>query len=207
MFVVDIDPKVLLGGVLLAVAAIHAYLVMRRWNRPDAAIVTRFSPRGGCTTAIVAELGTARREILVQAYSFSCPDIARALVAAAARRVKVIVLLDRSNEAVSYSELGDLTQHGLEVWIDACHAIAHNKVMVLDGATVITGSFNFTRQAENENAENLLILRHHAELATLYRANFYSHREHCQAPGRAAADGPAPRSGTVAGPHFTRRAA
>jgi phosphatidylserine/phosphatidylglycerophosphate/cardiolipin synthase-like enzyme len=154
-------------------------------SRQDAEIVTHFSPKGGCAAAIVSELATARSEVLVQAYSFTCPDISKALVDAAARRVKVIVLLDRSNEEETYSELGDLQHHGIEVLIDACHAIAHNKVMVIDQKTVITGSFNFTRQAENNNAENLLILRCHHDLAVLYRANFNVHRLHCQAPGKA----------------------
>jgi phosphatidylserine/phosphatidylglycerophosphate/cardiolipin synthase-like enzyme len=49
------------------------------------------------------------------------------------------------------------------VWIDAEHAAAHNKVMVIDNGTadaaVITGSFNFTQAAQHRNAENLLILR------------------------------------------------
>jgi phosphatidylserine/phosphatidylglycerophosphate/cardiolipin synthase-like enzyme len=178
------DAKII-GGLLLAMAVIHAWHVVRRLGRQDAEIVTHFSPKGGCTNAIVSELATARSEILVQAYSFSCPDIAKALVDAAARRVKVIVLLDRSNEAETYSELGDLEHHGVEVWIDACHAIAHNKVMVIDQRTVITGSFNFTRQAENQNAENLLILRHHHDLAVVYRANFLNHKGHCQPPGKA----------------------
>jgi phosphatidylserine/phosphatidylglycerophosphate/cardiolipin synthase-like enzyme len=137
----------------------------------------------GCLAAIVAELGAARSEVLVQAYSFSCPEIANALIAAAARKVRVTILLDRSNEAESYSELGDLAKHGLEVWIDGVHAIAHNKVIVIDGRTVVTGSFNFTRQAEHENAENLLILKDHRELAVRYRANFQAHRDHCHAPG------------------------
>jgi phosphatidylserine/phosphatidylglycerophosphate/cardiolipin synthase-like enzyme len=180
------DAKVV-GGLLLVVAVIHFLHVVRRLGRQDSEIVTHFSPKGGCMNAIVAELSTARSEVLVQAYSFTCPDIAKALIDAAARRVKVVVLLDRSNEEESYSGLGDLQQHGIEVWIDACHAIAHNKVMVIDQRTVITGSFNFTRQAENNNAENLLILRHHHDLAVLYRANFHVHKEHCQAPGKAAA--------------------
>jgi phosphatidylserine/phosphatidylglycerophosphate/cardiolipin synthase-like enzyme len=179
------DPK-LMGGLLLAVAALHALTVFLRWLRPAPVpvITTHFSPRGGCAAAIVQELATARSEILVQAYSFTCPDIARALIAASARRVKVAVLLDRSNEAESYSALGDLTNHGVAVWIDSSHAIAHNKVMVIDSQTVITGSFNFTRQAEYENAENLLILRHHHDLAILYRANFQLHREHSHPPGK-----------------------
>jgi phosphatidylserine/phosphatidylglycerophosphate/cardiolipin synthase-like enzyme len=180
----SIDPK-LLGCLVLLVAAIHALLVLRHHlSGSKAMIVTHFSPKGGCTAAIVAELTAARREILVQAYSFTCPEIAKALIEASARRVRVMILLDRSNEAETYSELGELKQHGLEVWIDSCHAIAHNKVMVIDRRTVITGSFNFTRQAEHENAENLLILRHQHELAERYRANFHHHREHCHAPGK-----------------------
>lgn len=178
------DAKII-GGLLLIVAAVHAFHVMRRLGRQESEIITFFSPKGGCTNAIVAELAAARSEILVQAYSFTCPDISKALIAAASRRVKVTVLLDRSNEEETYSELGDLQQHGVEVLIDACHAIAHNKVMVIDQKTVITGSFNFTRQAENQNAENLLILRHHHDLAVLYRANFHTHRLHCNPPGKA----------------------
>jgi phosphatidylserine/phosphatidylglycerophosphate/cardiolipin synthase-like enzyme len=183
------------AGLLLAVAAAHALLATRHLLRREPTATAHFSPHGGCAAAVVAAVAAARSEVLVQAYSFTCPDVAAALIAAAARRVRVVVLLDRSNEAEAYSELGDLERHGLEVWIDAAHAIAHNKVMVIDGRTVLTGSFNFTRQAEHANAENLLVLRDHRELAVLYRANFYAHRAHCHAPG----------SGTPA--HAHRRAA
>ena len=172
-----------MGAILLAWAAAHALLAMCVWPRHEPAVAAHFSPKGGCTEAVVAEIRAARSEVLVMAYSFSCPDIAGALIAAAARRVRVVVLLDRSNEAETYSELGDLEEHGLEVWIDACHAIAHNKVIVIDRRTVITGSFNFTRQAEHANAENLLVLRDHHDLAARYRDNFHAHKDHCHAPG------------------------
>jgi phosphatidylserine/phosphatidylglycerophosphate/cardiolipin synthase-like enzyme len=39
--------------------------------------------------------------------------------------------------------------------IDAQHAISHNKVMIIDGETVLTGSFNFTKAAQEKNAENV----------------------------------------------------
>ncbi|HEY3787834.1 MAG TPA: phospholipase D family protein [Urbifossiella sp.] len=172
-----------IGWFLLIAAAVNGLIALSNLTRRQPVIAAHFSPKGGCMAAIVAELGMARSEILVQAYSFSCPDIARALIAAAGRRVRVVVLLDRSNEVETYSELGDLEKHGLEVWIDAVHAIAHNKVMVIDGKTVLTGSFNFTRQAELENAENLLILKHHNELAARYRTNLLAHRGHCHRPG------------------------
>jgi len=171
------------GLLLLAVAAGHALLAYWLWARREPAIAAHFSPKGGCAAAIVAEIAAARSEVLVMAYSFSCPDIASALIAAAGRGVHVMVLLDRSNEAETYSELGDLERHKVKVLIDACHAIAHNKVIIIDSRTVVTGSFNFTRQAEHENAENLLILRDNRELAARYRANFHTHREHCSPPG------------------------
>jgi phosphatidylserine/phosphatidylglycerophosphate/cardiolipin synthase-like enzyme len=66
---------------------------------------------------------------------------------------------------------------GIPTWIDARHAIAHNKVMVIDGATVITGSFNFTKAAEEHNAENMLVIRDEA-LAAKYTANWQAHVEH-----------------------------
>jgi phosphatidylserine/phosphatidylglycerophosphate/cardiolipin synthase-like enzyme len=63
-------------------------------------------------------------------------------------------------------------------FIDAEHAIAHNKLILIDYDTVITGSFNFTKAAEERNAENLLILRGDADLAAKYRANFELHLSH-----------------------------
>jgi phosphatidylserine/phosphatidylglycerophosphate/cardiolipin synthase-like enzyme len=183
MTVWDVLDARTMGALLLAVAAAHALLAIRGALRRAPAISAHFSPKGGCTGAVVSAVGTARSEVLMMAYSFSCPDIAAALIAAAARRVRVVVLLDRSNEAETYSELGDLERHGIKVLIDACHAIAHNKVIVIDRHTVLTGSFNFTRQAEHSNAENLLILRDHHELAARYRENFCAHMSHCRAPG------------------------
>jgi phosphatidylserine/phosphatidylglycerophosphate/cardiolipin synthase-like enzyme len=59
------------------------------------------------------------------------------------------------------------------------NAIAHNKVMVIDGDTVITGSFNFTNAAEERNAENLLVF-HDATLASQYAANWHRHETHSE---------------------------
>ena len=180
------------GGLFLAAAADVVIATLRKWFYGQPEISSYFSPKGGCVEAIVKELGLARREVLVQAYSFTCQEIATALIAAAKRGVRVSVLLDRSNEAESYSELGDLKQHGIDVMIDAQHAIAHNKVMVIDYRTVLTGSFNFTRQAEHENAENLVVLKDHHDLAQLYRDNFHKHRDHSHAPGTVPLPTPHP---------------
>lgn len=68
---------------------------------------------------------------------------------------------------------------GIPTFIDAEHAIAHNKIMVIDKETVITGSFNFTKAAEEKNAENLLILKS-KELAKVYIDNWKKHKAHSQ---------------------------
>ena len=71
---------------------------------------------------------------------------------------------------------------GLAAYIDAEHAIAHSKVMIIDKQTVITGSFNFTKAAEEKNAENLLIIRSEV-LASYYLENWQKHREHSKRYG------------------------
>jgi phosphatidylserine/phosphatidylglycerophosphate/cardiolipin synthase-like enzyme len=141
-----------------------------------------FSPNGGCQEAIVAELKKARSEILVQAYSFTADPLTFALVDAKKRGVHVDILLDRSNEAESYSDLHILLENGLDPRIDAEHAIAHNKIIIIDKKVLITGSYNFTNQAESHNAENVIIIKGHSELPSQYRANFLAHKAHCKAP-------------------------
>jgi phosphatidylserine/phosphatidylglycerophosphate/cardiolipin synthase-like enzyme len=138
-----------------------------------------FSPHGGCTKAIVEALDKAKAQILVQAYSFTSKDIAEALVNAHKRGVYVEIILDKSNRSKKYNA-GDFTAHmGIKTYIDSQHAIAHNKVMIIDSETVITGSFNYTKTAESSNAENLLIIKS-PELAKKYMSNWERHWKHSE---------------------------
>jgi phosphatidylserine/phosphatidylglycerophosphate/cardiolipin synthase-like enzyme len=139
-----------------------------------------FSPHEECTSAIVKELSKAKDSVLVQAYYFTSAPIAKALVNAHRRGVKVEVILDRSQRTQRYSSATFLYNVGIPVKIDAQHAIAHNKVMIFDGETVITGSFNFTKAAEKNNAENLLII-HDRKLAEKYVKNWLEHAQHSDA--------------------------
>ena len=138
-----------------------------------------FSPNGGCTDAVVENVGRAKSTVLVQAYSFTSAPIARALVDAKKRGVKVEVILDKSQKTEKYSGADFLLHEGVPTFIDSKHAIAHNKIMVIDSRTVLTGSFNFTTAAERENAENLLVIEDPA-LAKKYETNWEKHLEHSQ---------------------------
>jgi len=138
-----------------------------------------FSPHGGCTEAIVDQIDNAKSEILIQAYSFTSTPIAKALVNAHKRGIHVEIILDKSNRSKKYSA-GDFTAHmGVTTYIDSKHAIAHNKIMIIDKETVITGSFNFTKAAEEKNAENLLVIRN-KKLAETYIDNWNKHKEHSE---------------------------
>lgn len=138
-----------------------------------------FSPSGGCTRAVTEEIDRAKSEILVQAYSFTSAPIADALLKAAKRGVKVAVILDKSSKTQRYSSATFFRNNGIPTYIDERHAIAHNKVMIVNRNTVITGSFNFTKAAEERNAENLLVIKS-KELARYYGNNWESHREHSE---------------------------
>ena len=142
-------------------------------------IEVHFSPHGGCTEAVVGEIDAAQTSIFVQAYSFTSAPIAKALVEAHKRGVRIEVILDESQESEKYSSADFLVHSGVPVLIDAKHAIAHNKVMIIDDQVVITGSFNFTKQAETSNAENLLVIRDKA-IAERYRENWQFHAEHSE---------------------------
>jgi len=138
-----------------------------------------FSPNGECTKAIITELNKAQNTVLVQAYSFTSAQIAKALLDAHKRGVRVELILDKSQRTQSYSSATFLFNAGIPVRIDAQHSIAHNKVMIIDGKTVITGSFNFTKAAEESNAENLLII-HDEKLVSLYTKNWQEHADHSE---------------------------
>jgi len=77
--------------------------------------------------------------------------IAKALVDAHKRGVKVQAILDKSQRSEKYTSAIFLTNAGIPTFIDDRHAIAHNKIMIIDKAKVITGSFNFTKAAIDKN--------------------------------------------------------
>lgn len=117
-----------------------------------------FTPYQNCTEQVVDSIDNAVSTIRMQAYSFTSRPIGDALVMAQQRGVDVKVIFDKSILNYNHNTAWYFVRHGIPVWIDNQVAIAHNKVIVIDQTRVITGSFNFTRAAENKNAENLLTI-------------------------------------------------
>lgn len=139
-----------------------------------------FSPRGGATDAIVSEINNAQSEILVQAYSFTSKPIAKALTEARKRGIRIEAVLDKSQRSEKYSSADFIAHAGIPTYIDDNHAIAHNKIIIIDKRVLITGSFNFTKAAEERNAENLLIIKGNKPLVERYMQNFQKHKKHSE---------------------------
>lgn len=132
-----------------------------------------FTPPVGCAQRIVEAIGAARHAVLVQAYEFTEPPILQALVDAHARGVDVRVILDKSAVSARYTGATFVANAGIPVFVDSRPAIAHNKVMIIDGERVLTGSFNFTRSADTRNAENAVFISS-PKLAAQFIANWQS---------------------------------
>lgn len=139
---------------------------------PNATYEICFTPGDNCTALITSEIMKAKKSIYVQAYSFTSAPIASALAAAKKQGIDVNIILDKSQTRQhQYSSATYFQHQHIPLYIDNKPAIAHNKVMIIDNQTVITGSFNFTKAAQEKNAENVIII-HDANLAALYYANW-----------------------------------
>lgn len=142
-----------------------------------------FTPGDDAAGLIIGALNQARSEVLVQAYSFTHQKIADALLAAARRGVSVRIIADRSQiKRMERGLIPYLAASGLEVYVDAKHDAAHNKLMIIDASEelpiIITGSYNFTHAAQSRNAENVLVLRGNEGLSRAYRDNWNRHFTH-----------------------------
>jgi phosphatidylserine/phosphatidylglycerophosphate/cardiolipin synthase-like enzyme len=85
----------------------------------------------------------------------------------------------RRQRKETYGIADFLANSGIPTRIDSAHAFPHNKVIVIDEQTVITGSFNFTKSAEDKNAENLLVIKDKG-IAMKYAKNWKKHAAHSE---------------------------
>jgi phosphatidylserine/phosphatidylglycerophosphate/cardiolipin synthase-like enzyme len=180
---------------LLAVAFFAAVLTAAPARA--AQIQACFSPPlpGGCDplATVVQAIEGAHKTVLVQMYALTSRQIVSALVNAKHRGVDVRAIVDRSQLDEDRSDtfaVGRLASGAVPVLVDTVSGLMHNKIMIVDGATVITGSFNYTWSAEHRNAENLLVI-HDSALAAEYTQN-WKIRAARSRPLAAAVEGASP---------------
>jgi phosphatidylserine/phosphatidylglycerophosphate/cardiolipin synthase-like enzyme len=131
-----------------------------------------FAPEDGVAAHVLDLLKSAQKSIYFIAFSFTRADFAEALIARARAGVTVQgVFESRQIQAGGAAAWNALTQAGLDVRQDGNRYNLHSKVFVIDQAVVVTGSYNFTQNADKSNDESVLII-HDADIARAYQAEW-----------------------------------
>ncbi|MEM1532305.1 MAG: phospholipase D family protein [Nitrososphaerota archaeon] len=117
-----------------------------------------FSRTQYCLADIINHVKQAKTYIYVMAYLITSDDIADALIDAHNKGVNVKIVLEKDMMNISGSEYKKLRDAGIDVRVENTSYLLHHKVIIVDGKVVVTGSYNFSRAAEDENYENLLII-------------------------------------------------
>jgi phosphatidylserine/phosphatidylglycerophosphate/cardiolipin synthase-like enzyme len=125
----------------------------------DGSIEIYFSPQDKALPFILEQIEQTRSTLVFMAFSFTSAPIADALIDAAARGVHVEGVIEKRNAGGTGSVFALLRNRGIDVREDGNCYIMHHKVIIIDNHIVITGSYNFTSNAENTNDENLAIIR------------------------------------------------
>ena len=147
------------------------------FNIGGAAVESYFAPSDGVKAQIIDEIDTATSSVYFLMYTFSDSDIAQAMVqkAVGTPAVEVRGVFDKGQGEASYSQLPAFTSAGVAVKLDAFSGLLHNKLIIIDKGgedpRVITGSYNLTASANEDNDENVVII-HSSELADEYYTIF-----------------------------------
>ena len=128
-----------------------------------------FSPRGGIAEEIVSQIDIAEDYIDIAMYSFTSELIAEAVIRAKCRGVKIRILMDSSQAGGKYSKYGFFLDKGITIIRDRHAGIMHNKIAIIDGRVLFTGSYNWTESAEERNEENILMFIDEEEIIELYQ--------------------------------------
>ena len=131
-----------------------------------------FSPQDGVADRLLALIQSAQESIYFMAYSFTANDLGDAIRQRAADGLTVAGVMD--DEQINFNqgtEYDPFKQAGLDVRRDGNAGLMHHKVIIIDEKIVVTGSYNFTARAEEQNDENVVII-HNPDVAAQYLAEF-----------------------------------
>lgn len=171
------------GGRLTEAAGEGWRLAKGLLNSPKAVpasgtIEVAFSPDMGAEELVLKTTDSAKADLRVMAYSFTSARVTAAMVRAAKRGVKVYVLADEKHNVgqgagpKARAALSAMSLAGVQVRLVGAYAIFHDKVQIVDGRTVQTGSFNYSEAAAKRNSENVIVHWGNAELAVAYADHF-----------------------------------
>jgi phosphatidylserine/phosphatidylglycerophosphate/cardiolipin synthase-like enzyme len=169
------------GRELAICCGLLLWFAVTSWG--EMAVQTCFSPQGRCSAHIIREIEKTQKELLIAVYAFTNDELARAVAQAKKRGVLVQIVLDREFDAANEKSQGRFLEgqkislkriSGMKPTVPEKEpGLMHQKFAVIDRKIVFTGSYNWTRSADNANDENLLWFRDAGPLAEEYRKVFF----------------------------------
>lgn len=130
-----------------------------------------FTPEDKAMSKMIAVVKDAQRSIRFLAFSFTDFPLAQTMIDRANAGVDVRGIFETFGSNSPSSELKTLWCAGLPVRQDGNSSFLHHKVIVVDESTVMTGSMNYSSNADESNEENVFIVDN-AEIAALYLQEF-----------------------------------
>lgn len=144
-----------------------------------ASIQVGFSPEGTAQQVVLNTINQSRQSVRMMAYSFTSPEVVKALINAKKRGVDVRVVIDEKGNTcdkckASKAAMNLLVNADIPLRTVSKYKIMHDKVIITDGANVETGSFNFSSAANKSNSENAILIQNVPELAQQYLQHWQS---------------------------------
>lgn len=134
-------------------------------------ISTYFAPENDTISPLLKEIISAKKSIYFMAFSFTHDKLGEAM----RNRYKTGITVGgvfEERQIDKYSEFESMKNAGIPVIADDSYGTMHHKVIIIDEETVVTGSYNFSKNAETRNSENLLIIKGNKDIARAYLGEF-----------------------------------
>jgi phosphatidylserine/phosphatidylglycerophosphate/cardiolipin synthase-like enzyme len=134
-------------------------------------IQVMFSPDDDVMDGLVPYIQAAEDNIRIMAFAFTHSELADAILERAQAGVDVKGIFEKRGSETEYSVMPDMYCEKIAVRQDGNPRTFHHKVIIVDGKTVITGSLNFSYNADYRNDENTMIISN-PDIAALYMEEF-----------------------------------
>ncbi len=134
-------------------------------------IQTYFAAEDNVAEKLIPIIENAQTSIRFMAFSFTHDGMGDAILKRANAGVDVKGIFELRGSETKYSELGKLYRAGVPVRQDGNPRTFHHKVIIIDNNILITGSFNFSNNANKNNDENVLVV-HNKDIAQQYLNEF-----------------------------------
>jgi phosphatidylserine/phosphatidylglycerophosphate/cardiolipin synthase-like enzyme len=134
---------------------------------------------------VMQAIDDANDSLYLAAYQYTNKDIIQRIIASKQRGVKVFVLLDRTQK--NGDAQAEMVTSGIECRVDQRFRIMHHKFIIIDGQHIETGSFNYSANADQVNAENALYLKDVPDIAKKYKEQWNTiYQNAIPCPGRVS---------------------